>query len=196
LAAHFTSYQKSLDGEQLQLSLYTPGDANTELALTYSSIGLWKQLSESGPRTHRGFFDYGIDTPKGALSRRTGTARYNGVVYGAAVRYAPATEYTVSGTSQLNVNFSGQTITGAMSLSAKDDGTGAISDFGAFQLNGAMESTGNRLTVVKDGIALGDMNTKFYGPDGDELAGTFRLYFNNGLPTSMDISGVMAAKRE
>lgn len=196
LAPNFVSYEKSLDGEKMQLSLYTPGASNTQLALTYSGIGLWKQASETGPRTHRAFFDYGIVTPKGALTRRTGTARYNGVIHGAAFRYTPVTEYTVSGTSQLNANFSDQTITGAMTLIANDDATGTIRDFGAFQLSGPMESTGNTLRVVKDGIGLGEMKTKFYGPDGEELAGTFRLLFQNGAPTSTDISGVMAAKRE
>jgi hypothetical protein len=68
--------------QQASLSLYRPGPQNSELALTYTSFGIWDSdsQSQSGPRTG-GFFAYGVPTMADDVPT-TGTGTYDALVRG------------------------------------------------------------------------------------------------------------------
>lgn len=199
-AANFTTYRTSVDGKTLTLGLYNPGSTNTELALTYATFGIWSQTSPQSNQLQQSFLTYGIATPYAMLSRRTGTGHYDGVAYGAAVdaNGGSAVHYSVNGTSSLDVDFGAQTIAGALALRGTAD-SGATRNFGSFAAAGTVSTSGQSVlsaVLSKDGAGAGRLEGQFYGPDGEEIAGTFNILLNNAVPDqAISLGGVTVAKR-
>lgn len=100
------------------------------------------------------------------------------------------TRYALTGTSSFNVDFSSQSFTGALALKGKQEGTGASRDFGSFVVTANIlygQSGGGPLT--QGGASVGNFTGSFFGPGGEEFAGTFST---NGGGVMM--AGVVAAK--
>jgi len=198
---NFIAYRKTFNGQDVALELYKPGSANTELALTYASLGRWSHSSKNGVVTEANqvYLAYGLETPARLLSAKTGTAQYNGVAYGAGANPLTAATYDVKGTSRFNVDFSNQSYSGALALAGTGtNGTPSL-DFGSYDFAGSLASYAAATTVAlaRLGANVGDMTTRFYGPDGEEIAGTFTLFAPAGSPgAGTTITGATVAKRQ
>lgn len=197
---NFTSYETAVDGQPLRLDLYKPGRGNTELQLTYASFGHWSTSTSDHitSQTYQGFFAYGLKTPDGVLSARTGSARYEGVVYGAGASHQSRERYDVSGTSYFDVDFSNQRLAGALALTGTTRG-GTKVDFGRYGFGGELVSwsSGTNVPITRDGQVHGNLAVQFYGPTGEEIGGSFHLNtVAGGSGVGTEISGVTVAKRQ
>jgi hypothetical protein len=196
---NFVRYEKDFDGQAIRLELYRPGNSNRELALTYASFGRWSGTVRSGStsRLERLFFAYGFDTPAGLISARTGSARYDGVAYGAGANANTRTSYDVTGTSRFDVDFSSQQFSGALALRGTQ-ATGTV-DFGNYSFSGRMNSGSNAVnsSLQQGGAPVGAITARFFGPDAEEIAGPFRLVVPEGVAGAGTlVNGVVAAKRQ
>jgi hypothetical protein len=120
------------------------------------------------------------------------------VAYGAAANEGTAAEYDVTGTSQFDVDFSAQSMSGALSLQgAGRNGTRSI-DFGTYNFSGALPgyTTEGTLPLTIGGTQGGSLTTRFYGPAGEEIGGEFSITVPPGNPGEMTrIAGVTVAKQ-
>lgn len=202
---NFTAYRKSFTGssgsQDVALKLYKPGPGNTELALTYASFGHWSTSVPfgTGQSPVNQYFAYGLETPARLLSARTGTGRYTGVVYGTGSNFQAGTLYAVKGTSRFDVDFTAQSYSGALTMAGTSTTGGAGVDFGSFDFAGKFSPyvAGTTVSLMRGGQGVGQMDTRFFGPDGEEIAGPFSLNVPQGSAgAGISISGVTAAKRQ
>jgi hypothetical protein len=179
------------------LELYKAGTANTELALTYASFGHWTGTRAGSTQDY--YFTYGFETGDNFLGARTGTAHYEGVAYGTGINSDASARYDVKGTSSFDVNFGTQAFGGALTLAGTERTSGALADFGSFDVAGTMAARDSSLqgTVSRGGANLGSLTAEFYGPDAQELAGTF--YINapagSGEAKAVGIQGAIVTAR-
>ena len=201
---NFISYQETVGGFPLQLDLYNMGPGNTELALTYMDLGIWHEAAT--PPTVTGnemsSFVFGIATPQWVVSGRTGSAQYAGVAYGGGANLNLAVLYNVTGTSNFDVNFTAQTLSGSLTLNGAAVGGGAGVNFGTFTFAGAIPGNtnvyateySNTLPVSLNGAVVGQLQTQFYGPNAEEVGGPFYMVYDTSSAT-INVTGVAAAKR-
>ncbi|MDO9487046.1 MAG: transferrin-binding protein-like solute binding protein [Sphingomonadaceae bacterium] len=195
---NFVSYDKTLNGETAALDLYKRGSDNAQLALTYASLVRYRTYTASTRQNIYLYATYGLDTPPGLLTARTGTGRYQGFVYGAAGDRS-ATSYNVTGTSTYDVDFSAQSYAGSLDLrGAAMNGAGSL-EFGAFSFSGGLQrnSRDSVTGLQRAGARVGTLTTRFFGPSGEELAGQFTLSLP-GIDAggSTEIVGATVAKRQ
>lgn len=194
---NFVTYQKDFNGTPIEVKLYKTGSSNSELALTYTSFATWKATVPNGFYSELGrvFLTYGIETPSDALSRRTGTAHYDGVVYGAGANGQQSAVFDLKGTSSFDMDFGLQHYSGALTIGATNIETSAQLDLGRFDFSGSMP--GNNAfaaSLMQGGSAVGSLTTKFYGPNGEELAGSFQATILSGAAADASIAGITVAK--
>lgn len=199
--ANFETYESITNGRPARLSLYRSGSANTELALTYVSFGSWHASgSLSMPAEGRVFFAYGIDTARSLLERRTGTGRYDGVVYGAGAR-RDGVLYDVGGTSRFEVDFGDRRYNGSLVLRGQPTGGGAQTDLGTWTFanrlqSGVMIETQLSRAGLTDNV-FNSITPRFFGPDGEEIGASFRINTDPTQgPGNIAIAGVTVAKRQ
>jgi hypothetical protein len=176
---NFTSYATSATNSGLganELYLYNLGNSNSEIALTYVSFGVQMQnpfAAINQPYTTDGrltFFIYGVPTLAADMPK-TGTASFNGVVWGwastPAVGSYNAGAYDIHGTSTLTADFGAATLTTSMTFSGTPIANSS-------QLVIGVPST----TISGTGVigSPGYQNTVSAGGD----AGTFYGSFSNG----------------
>jgi len=200
--ANFITYQKTVNGTPVQFSFYRPGSGNTELALTYVSFGDWSTATGDlyPPASARHFFAYGIEPERDLLARRTGTASYAGVAYGAGVR-TDGLAYDVRGTSRFDVNFTGQSYAGSLVLSGTPTSGDGAQDFGTWSFTsqlgyGVMGEAQLSRAGLADNI-FSKISPRFYGPDAEEIGGSFAL--QTGVPEAagtVKVVGATVAKRQ
>lgn len=186
---NFTVYQKTFGGRDVRLELFKVGAANSQLALTYSTLGRWQSTERGGIWTsnQHHHFVYGLETPERLLAARTGTARYEGVAYGAGANATTGVEYDVRGTSVFNIDFSRQTYSGDLTLNGRDN-AGTV-DFGRYDFAGRLSSTtkDSGATITYGGLTVGDLVTRFFGPSGEEIGGDFTIR----VPETVQAGGAM-----
>lgn len=195
--ANFVHYRKTFGDQEVKLQLYKAGAANSELALTYVSLGRWASqvTNPAGVQLQRHHFVYGLATSDSMLTRRAGSARYEGVVYGAGANRTTGAIYDVGGTSSFDVDFSKQTYTGALALNGKTQGQPL--DFGRYEFGGRLFWNGNTGSIIEGNAEIGQINTRFYGPTGEELAGDFHIYAPERVQAGgLVINGVTVARRK
>ncbi|MEN5144859.1 transferrin-binding protein-like solute binding protein [Brevundimonas diminuta] len=193
---NFVDYKKTFVETDVRMQLYKIGSANTELALTYVTLGRWESRIAQGAMTEfqNHHFVYGLPTRDSMLTRRTGNARYEGVVYGAGANQSTGAIYDVRGTSGFDVDFSGQTYTGSLVLNGSADGQKL--NFGRYDFNGYLYWNGNSTSIMDGDAQIGQVNTRFYGPTGEELAGDFHVYAPERVQAGgLVINGVTVARR-
>lgn len=193
---NFTAYEKTTGGQTVRLEMYKTGQGNTELPLTYASFGQWQSAPEGSPLAEgdRVFFVYGLRTPAGILWARTGSAHYAGVVHGAAFNTETNARYAVSGTSRFDVNFSTTVVSGDLTLAGTPGGAPRV-DFGKYDFGGSMGRENRFLSSLwKEGHNFGTVQVGFYGPNGEEIAGSFQMTVpNSGSSGVTSITGVTVA---
>ena len=198
---NFIAYRKMFNGQEVMLELYRPGSGNSELALTYASMGRWSSSSRAGvvASTDRVYFAYGLPTADGLMAAKTGTGRYDGVAYGAGANRDTGATYDVKGTSRFDVDFSSQRYSGALALKGTGTNGAASVDFGRYEFTGQMGSSGTLGTagLSANGTRAGEISSRFYGPDGDEIGSVFILTAPAGTAgAGTTISGATVAKRQ
>jgi hypothetical protein len=194
----FKRYEKVADGTPVAVEFYAPEPGSGTLALTYASFGRWQATTTEGTVTvdNRDYFAFGLQTPDGALLRRTGSGHYDGVAYGGATDSILDRRYDVTGTSGFDVDFDAQSYSGNLALRGTS-ADGATRDFGRFDFAGQMGS-GNLAPGAFDQTPYGEIRPRFFGPTGEEIAGPFQLFVPQGDPLDNEgvwIAGVAAAKR-
>jgi hypothetical protein len=203
---NFTTYNTMVDGTPAQLDVYKPGAANSELALTYMDLGLWRTAANPPQYTsdEASAFLFGLLTPDTVLSGLSGSAHYTGVAYGQGVDDNASVELSVTGTSSFDVNFSSHTLSGSLALNGTPLGGGASQSYGDFSFSGAMpinnSSPGNagivanQINIIHNGTNAGWLQPQFFGPTAQEVGAAFQLAFDT--PDHLvAIAGVAAAKR-
>lgn len=198
---NFTSYAKSGDNgygtQQVTLDFYKVGGANSELALTYASFGHWTGTRAHETQEH--FFAYGFVTGENFLAARTGKARYEGVAHGTGINSDASARYDIKGTSRFDVDFSRQSFGGALVLEGTERTSGALAKFGSYDMAGLLAARDSSLhgTVSRGREGVGNLWAQFYGPDAQELAGTFHVNApaGSGEARGVDIQGALAATR-
>lgn len=199
---NFIAYRKTFNGEQVLLELYRPGSGNAELALTYSSLARWSSTApQIGITTNEGhlFSVFGLATPGGLLAARTGTGHYEGVAYGAAANATTGAQWDIRGTSRFDVDFGAQRFTGALALNGTGVNGAAGVDFGTLNASGSITSYAGRFDgdLTRSGSNVGQINLGFYGPDGEELGGSFRAVIPGSVTgQNVTIAGATVARRQ
>ncbi len=193
---NFTAYETTFGDRGVRLELFKIGPANTQLALTYSTLGRWTSTERAGVWTTSQLhnFVYGLETPVGLLAKRTGTARYDGVVYAAGANATTGAEYDVRGASVFNVNFGQQTYSGDLTLNGRSN-AGTI-DFGRYDFDGPLSGRESAVTLTHDGHPVGDLLTRFFGPTGEEIGGDFTIFVPESVQAGqIRIGGATVARR-
>ena len=192
--AEFEVYRKTLDNREIQLSLYQPANGG-EIELTYSGFGIYSNVYEDAAQTNveEMWLIYGQDTPDGVLGGRTGSATYNGIARGTAGSSDGKRELSVTGTSQFLIDFATQGYSGWLRLAGRDKADGTQVDFGQIDLEPGTGIARNAFTtnLNSDGSFVGSIQSRFYGPTGQELASVFRV-----LLDGYGIAGASVAKAD
>jgi hypothetical protein len=199
--ANFDTYRKDVEGQPATLEIYKVGSGNSQLALTYATIGTWSTARPVGTdieHTHE-FFAFGTTMAPYLIDQRTGTGHYSGVAYGEGINRATFDRYDVTGTSTFDIDFGGRKFTSSLTLSGKNAVSGATSDFGSYALAGTivkLTSYSYLRGESPDGTASLHQ-VKLYGPIGEELAGSFSLGVPAGRPgAGTSVVGVVAARQQ
>jgi len=195
--AVFTNYTKSATGQADELKLFNPGAGNTSVAMTYASFGLWRTTVDNGAtaKVYDRSFAYGQRTDA-SLMPTSGTAGYNGIVYGRGGGAAGSADlYELNGTTHLDVNFGTGAITSTMNSTLRNTATSATTTLPQYSLTGGISSGTNSFWITTDGSnpTIVNVNGNFYGPLAREIAGTMFLQGTvNGQPLA--VAGAMVAK--
>ena len=198
---NFTSYSIVASGQPVQIDLFRPGPANTELVLTYTSLGRWATSSRGGVVTTNDkiYFVYGFQTPGGLLAARTGSATYTGIVYGMGADRRNAATYDVHGASRFAVDFGNQSYSGALTMAGTGLNGAPNMDFGAFDFAGKLSAflSDTQVELNQAGQNVGQLKTRFYGPAGEEIGGVFTLVTRDASTgeAAVQIAGATVAKR-
>ncbi len=191
--SQFTVYRINAGTEDIELALYQPANGG-QVALTYSGFGVYRRTFENSTliNVKHDWFQYGLDTLEGVLNARTGTGTYNGVVRGTAGSNGGLRQLDVTGTSQFVIDFASQGYTGLLRLQGRDTASSSNIDFGQFDLTPGNGLYRNAFATAlqQGGNDVGEIQLRFYGPTGEELAGVF------GITTDdFAIAGATAAQR-
>lgn len=193
-SAEFDVYRINAGAEDIELAIYQPANGS-EIALTYSGFGVYRRTFEDAAQFNftQDWFLYGLAPPEGVLDARSGTGTYNGVARGVAGSTDGMRQLNVTGTSQFVIDFAARGYAGWLRLRGTDTANGAEIDFGQFNL-----AEGNTLfrsafttALQQGGDSVGEIQLRFYGPTGEEMAGVFGIN-----TTGFGIAGATAAKRE
>ena len=150
------------------------------LGWNYQTFGVWDRMSSS-TSFDAGVFSVGAATP-GAAVPTTGTGNFSGIANGFFVN-SSGTAFFTTANMTANTDFSARTITFStantqtVNLSTP---TGAGTPNSSLNLNGTFTWTaGNNLfsgSLNTAGNAMtGTGNGRFYGPNAEELGGTYNL---------------------
>ncbi len=194
---NFTTYQETVNGEPTELDVYKAGASNTELALSYMDLAVWRQGAGTAqqPDQYVIYNVFGIATAPAILARLTGSAQYTGVAYGDAMD--GSSRYNVTGASTYSVNFSSQNYTGSLTLNGANVAGGAGVSFGTFTFSSNIGTNGESLQLSQGGTLVGQLSNQFYGPAADETGGSFLIQLKGGaLAGGIEIVGATAAKRQ
>ncbi|WOK35890.1 transferrin-binding protein-like solute binding protein [Sphingomonas sp. C3-2] len=180
-----TVYQKGEGGQQETMVLFNPGDANTELALTYTSYGAFQKINGGvdSVDVDTAFFSYGIRTTAAQMPR-TGQASYTTRIDG---QFGDATGvYALGGDSQFTANFSAATFAFSMTPIGQHVQSGARKYFGRQDINGTIKSSidGGQLFFGDHRTGTGydsSVDGYFYGPGAAEIGGVFTLTGKDGF---------------
>jgi hypothetical protein len=160
------------------LRLYKPASSNSELRLSYSSIG---NLTRSGPVGHLNFgnfwFAYGVATD-GADVPTSGAFNYSGVVYGFAVDPVGGKQFKIEGTTSLVLDYGTHKSSGSMQLMliAIDGtrislGSATFSDASFSAAPGTTSPVRLGPNVLGSQLTYSTTEAAVYGPNTQEIAG-------------------------
>jgi hypothetical protein len=202
--ARYTEYRTVNGTDGTVLKLYKPGATNPELALTYSSFGIWDQSAKPAGdglnHTDRVYFTYGIAA---TAFPRTGTASYSGIIRGTAGSTLPGDPYDVTGNFNFNFDFAADNMSGTFSPILTDVLTGAQRSAGVYALTQTRgPQAGGQyfdgfLTLTGATQPTGAFKGGFFGPAINEIAGTWLIREADpaGFAQSFYMTGAFIGKK-
>lgn len=203
-SANFVTYRPTVNGTPATIALYKTGGQNTELALTYTSFVSWTWArglggapGSSGQALDANYGIFGIQTPRDLMTMRTGSATYQGVLYGKAAGFGGLL-YDLTGTSRFDVDFTASSYSGSLNVNGTALGGGTIAfgqfDFAAALGFGEMAEASITATSVNTG-ATHSIRPQFYGPSGQEIGAAFKFDIAHpSAPNGLMMAGVALAK--
>ena len=194
-ATNFTSLRLPWPGApDIAVLLYRPGAGNTELALSFTSLGSWSATRPDPADPTRfdlnfGDFTYGVPTPPAAVPA-SGTRQYGGIAYGGGIGF-------ITGTADLTIDFATGTVTGALAPMI-NDGVGSIAGSGRYELDAARISADGRLSGQFRGSAgvQGTFEGRLTGPAAEEMMVRWRgEFFDPHNNRTRPLAGIWVARR-
>lgn len=199
------SYNAVTDGsssarQDLFVSLVWPGN-NTDLNLTYTSLGSWDGrtagTTSSERRNYVGDFAYGLPTAAGDMPR-SGTARYEAVVRGRTAVTGTRPPDFIGGTARLVFDFGTGSLTGSMRPIFWDWDP---YELGVYEFTQTVYSPGSTLFsgkfAVPGSTADSFFEGRFTGPQAAELMGRWQAPFLNPVNKQWStMFGVWAGKKQ
>jgi hypothetical protein len=184
----FVTYEIVGSNRRDLLQIYRPGSANSELALSYT--GFAHYLNELNPGlddrygTTEVWAVYYISSGEGSAAPTTGSATYNGRLYGIAL---PVTQGAaigdMTGSFTLQANFGTSTFLGTMVPVIALRGGGSVSP-GTFTFSG-LDSA-----ISGPGVTYSNFYGQFTGPHSEEVGGSFIIQTD-----AYNMTGAVAGKR-
>ncbi|MFM5908161.1 MAG: transferrin-binding protein-like solute binding protein [Novosphingobium sp.] len=203
--ATFTAYS----APSLEARVFKVGAGNPALALTYASFAeITKPVTSNGQNyTATYYVPFGGVTPSYQMPS-TGSAVYNGVVYGKGGGANFGTSSSMSGTSVFNVNFGTGQGSLALTVSATD-AANVLQSIGTFTYAGPLGSfcgstcqAQNRWflpvssTTLTNNFWTGTANGNFFGVNAAEYGASFFMRFTpNGQSSDATFAGVTMGKK-
>lgn len=193
-----TVYENSSGPFSYNLTLYKDGPSNDQIALTYASFGHLQILdgttSPISTTKIDTYFAYGLKTTQAPVS---GTGHYDGLIFGQAdaiSRTNTLTNYNLSETASLDVNFPSTLVTGTIAPVGTDLNTGTTRSFGTYSVVGPGDLVPG---TSGTGTVLGSLSGALYGPNAEEFAGIFHIISPNDQGTTdfVQMQGAVLAKK-
>lgn len=185
------------------VDFFRPGPTNTELALTYTSFATWRWTTYDAPgggaptvNDSTFYVIYGLKPPSSFLNGLSGTASYNGVVYGIGSTREGA-RYDLGGTSTFLVDFGAGLYSGSLQVNGQDSSGGAL-DFGTYDFSSSLNGGGFDAAVLNPHPTWSQViRPEFYGPQGQEIGANFNLLIGEyGAPGTVYLDGITVAKQQ
>jgi len=198
----YAVYDTTVGGTSYRLTLLKPGAGNPTIALNYVSFGRWQQFQSSSADAKDRWFAWGVRT--NGFQIPTGTGHYDGILAGSGATAQGGAQYSLTGTSSLDVNFGAATFTGSLHPIGTNLSTLATRDFGTYSVTGGLIDADAGLTAnVVDGSSnyLGFVEGALYGSNAQEIGGTFGFksgQYNTWDPnyaTAVNLTGAFVGKR-
>lgn len=168
----FTAYAR---GDQL-LGLLKPN--NPQTPLNFVSYGAWQETRNEGSsvRFETAFFTYGIRTAANDIPV-SGPMTYNGIVDGF---WNPGDGLRVlGGTASFTADFSNNRINGTLDMVGESITSTNVRPFGIFDAVGTISGSQNEFSgTLQNRVSAtntGFFDGAFFGPDAQEMGGTFRI---------------------
>jgi hypothetical protein len=181
--ATFTVYDKSSGSNVETFRKLNNSGANPLIVLSYVTYGQWRRSATSGSTTTVND-TYVVWGSKTATTPTTGAGTYSTVLDGTFANKSGV--YAVTGTGNFTANFGSGTISYDATASGAREGGGPGIAFGTMTGSGSIAYKGAGFTgtggVNGSGYSL-DVAGNFYGPNAEEIGGTFRLRGNGGNGT-------------
>ena len=207
--SNFTSYAlaDAVNSTVTSAKVFNPGPANTLLNLTYTSfaditVTSTDPLRPSYPAEY--YLPFGLITPISAFPVR-GSASYSGIIYGSAVNWVlnpggyAVTNYNLSGTTGLSVNFASSSFTAAMNFTGTPVSGGSATNLGTTNFTGTIGRDGVGQQFLSGGATSGyssNLLGYLFGPTANEYGFAFTL--TQGAPNtypSSSFQGVSFGKK-
>lgn len=169
-----------------EVTIYARGDQtfallkpdNTQLPLSFVGYGAWQdaRAQNNAVRFETAFFTYGILTAANDIPNNR-TARYTAIVDGF---WSPGDALlSIGGTADFEADFINNRINGTFTLVGEEILTPTIRPFGTFDAVGTISATQNEFSgTLQNRVSAtntGFFDGAFFGPNAEELGGTFRL---------------------
>lgn len=166
------------------------------LALEYVTLGAWVSESGSSQRDlSLGYLAGGIQTPDGDMPV-TGTANYTGEITGTGVAKPTGLLYYLSGDADIEADFSTgdvtTTITVLRNLYADNTGLAPYLFESNGSISGATNLFGGTISSLDGSNLSGRVDGAFFGPNADEVGGTFSASNSNDDMVGAFVAGPAA----
>lgn len=163
------------------------------LQFTYLNFGHYRSVEESVAVSYYNtqHFVYGLDRRKNVPFGRTGKASYSGWVFGSGSSKEISASFDVEGTTEIEVDFGASDGTGRMDLQAVMRETGQQIDMGTWTFDSFSGG------LFYGGEYNGTIDISFFGPNGEELGGSFEGFMPAGdFPHGILVGGILVAKED
>lgn len=190
--AMFDLFRKTLaDGSTLDARIYN--GAATPLALSYTSFAELVFRGADGT-AQIGYQPFGQRTAASQMPR-TGSASYNGAVYGSGSVQGAASSafYALGGTTRLDVDFQANRASGSLAITGTN--AGGTRDFGSFAFQSYAMSGGQFSAHVTGANATGSLDGSFFGPNAQEFGAGFVIRQGYANGETGTLTGVTIGKK-
>lgn len=188
--ANFTVYDKSNE-LLILLNPHAP-----LLDLEYVTLGGWVSSTASTQRDISfGYAAGGVQTPDSDMPT-TGTASYEGEISGTGITKPTGVLYLIAGTIDIDADFGTGDVTSTITVLREDYNTSQMYAPYLFESNGTISGSTNLFggTIISlDGSNLsGRVDGAFFGPNADEVGGSFNASNSNDDMVGAFVAGPAA----